>query len=127
MVASESEDFPRTSAAAAAGYTYKLIARVCSVMISAPRDDTHGLSFDALDLYRNDKSILGVNSINVSFEDAGKELAKMKDGFESGALKAPQNIKTVDLADEKGVVEAYVEVGKGSKQKQVIVNNDESD
>ena len=65
-----------------------------------------------------------MNSINVPFKEAGLELHKMKAGFEDGLLKAPQTITEVDLADEKAVVEAYMEVGKGSKGKRVLVNRE---
>jgi hypothetical protein len=93
-----------------------------SVIISANKTPGFQFTFHALDLYRKNAAIFGLNSLSVSFADSVRVLGKLKEGFESGALKPPPALEETDLADAKGVLAAYEKVEAGAKAKQVLVN-----
>ncbi|MCJ1227959.1 hypothetical protein MMC12_004618 [Toensbergia leucococca] len=92
------------------------------VFITAGRTPGFQFTLDALDFYRHNKSLIGLNTLPISFEDSSATLAKLKQGFETGALMPPQAIEEVDLADQGAVVEAYEKVKAGAKAKLVLVN-----
>jgi NADPH2:quinone reductase len=95
---------------------------LCSVVITSPRSPGGLLSFNPLDLYREDLSLIGVNTINISFVDAMKILKSLKAGFEDGTLLAPPLIHEVDFQNEVEAVKAYEGVLKGAKGKYVLVS-----
>lgn len=93
------------------------------VVITAPRSPDGLLSFNALDLYRQDRSLMGVNTLNISFLDGIKIIKSLKAGFENGTLLPPPLIHEVDLQNEAETVKAYQGVLKGAKGKYVLVSS----
>lgn len=93
-----------------------------SVIITAGKTPGFQLAFDALDFYRHNKALLGINTIGISFKNAISELANLKLGFESGELVPPAAIEEIDLRDGEAVVAAYEKVKAGAKAKQILVN-----
>jgi len=92
------------------------------IIISVARTPGSQFTFDAFEFYRNSKSIRGLNTLPVSFEDSVKQLESLRKGFEEGSLKPPSALEEVDLADELAVVAAFERVKAGAKAKQIIVN-----
>jgi NADPH2:quinone reductase len=80
------------------------------------------MEVDFKQLYRNEKSIVGCNSVEHSAHQMAEWLEKMKVPFESGELKAPDvsRFTEVKLDDAVG---AYDEMAHGSHKKFVIVND----
>lgn len=93
-----------------------------SVLITAGRTPGFQFTFNAFDFYRNNKSILGLNTGTISFEEAVAQLANWKKGFETGELLPPRDYQDVDITDEKAVIAAFEEVKRGTKRKQILVN-----
>jgi len=93
------------------------------VVITVPRSPGGQLSFNAVDLYREDLSLVGVNSLNISFVDSMKIMTSLKAGFEDGTLLAPPLIHEVDFQNEVEGVKAYEGVLKGAKGKYVLVSS----
>lgn len=93
-----------------------------SILITAGRTPGFHLILDALDFYRQNKTLLGLNTLGVSFKSAIAELAALKLGFETGVFQPPAAIDEVDILDEKAVIAAYEKVKAGTKAKQVIVS-----
>ena len=91
------------------------------VIITAPRDHSP-LAFNALDLYRGENTITGVNSNRVSFRDAVKLFGEMRGAFEPGLLSPPRNIQEVPMTSGQDAIEAYIQSDKGAKGKKVLVN-----
>ena len=75
----------------------------------------------ALCLYRRQLSVLGNNSVLMTPEEAGEAMKGVAPMFEEGKLKA-MNEDLVEKVTLDKAVEAYEEMGKGSKKKFVIVN-----
>ncbi|MCJ1462236.1 hypothetical protein MMC07_000836 [Pseudocyphellaria aurata] len=92
------------------------------VIITAGRTPGFQFTFNALEFYRHNKSLHGINTLGISLRDAVALLAGLKSAFETGELQAPSNIEEVDLAEEKAVLAAYEKVKGGTKAKQVLVN-----
>ncbi|KAF2674700.1 GroES-like protein [Microthyrium microscopicum] len=92
------------------------------VIITAPRSAERQLSFDALELYRADRTLIGVNSLNITFLESMELMSSLKVGFEDGYLSAPpvSAIQEVGYENEREVVEAYEAVGKGAKGKYIL-------
>lgn len=93
-----------------------------SILITAGKTPGFHLIFDALDFYRHNKTLLGLNTLGVSFKSAISELAALKYGFEVGIFQPPAVIEEVDILDEKAVIAAYEKVKAGTKAKQVLVS-----
>ena len=93
-----------------------------SVLITAGRTPGFEFTFNAFEFYRHNKSIHGLNTGIISFEEAAAQLAKWKKGFETGKLLPPAAYQDVDISDEKAVIAAYGEVKRGTKTKQILVN-----
>jgi NADPH:quinone reductase-like Zn-dependent oxidoreductase len=92
------------------------------IIISAAKTPGFQFTFDALELYGKNKSIRGLSTLPVSFEDAVKHMEALRKGFEEESLKPPSVLEEVDLVDERAVIEAFEKVKAGSKAKQIIVN-----
>ena len=73
-------------------------------------------------LYRNEHSVVGCNSVEHSAHEMAERLEKMKDLFESEELNAPDVAKftEVKLVD---AVRAYNEMANGSRKKFIIAND----
>lgn len=94
-------------------------------MISVGRSPSPQFTFDALEFYRNNKTLIGVNTLVFSFEDSARILSNIRAGFEQGLLLPPASLEEVDLADEKAVLETYAKVKAGARNKQILVNKSE--
>ncbi|KAJ7760561.1 putative dehydrogenase [Mycena metata] len=94
------------------------------VIISVGQTPGGQYTFDALDFYRNNKTLIGVNSLSSSFEESVRILSELRAGFEQGVLRPFPNLQTVDLADEKAILDAYANVKAGAKAKQILVNKE---
>ncbi|KAF1991022.1 GroES-like protein [Aulographum hederae CBS 113979] len=88
------------------------------IIITAPKSGD--LAFNALDLYRADRTVTGVNSNSISFAESSAFLRKMTPGFENGTLTPPKVIHEVEC-EQDAVVRAYQGVLEGAKGKYVIV------
>ncbi|KAJ7155352.1 alcohol dehydrogenase zinc-binding domain protein [Mycena crocata] len=95
------------------------------VFISAGQTLGAQYTFDALDFYRNNRTLVGVNSVKYSFEDSVRILSELRAGFEQGVLQPFPSLETVELSDEQAVIQAYGRVKAGTKRKQIIVNTEE--
>ncbi|KAJ7091380.1 putative dehydrogenase [Mycena belliarum] len=93
------------------------------VFVSVGQTPGAQFSFDALDFYRESKTLIGVNSASYTFEDCVRILSELRAGFEQGVLQPFPNLELVDLGDEKAVLEAYNRVKAGAKMKQILVVN----
>lgn len=93
-----------------------------SIIITAGKTPGSHLIFDALDFYRHNKTLLGLNTLGISLKSAISELAALKFGFETGVFRPPALIEEVDILDEKAVIAAYEKVKAGTKAKQVLVS-----
>ncbi|KAF2100583.1 GroES-like protein [Rhizodiscina lignyota] len=87
---------------------------------SASGSKTTAQSIDFKDLYRLEHSIVGCNSVEHSASEMAAWLQKMGPRFEAGELKAPDVSRYTEAKLEDGV-KAYEELGKGSRNKYVIV------
>jgi len=92
------------------------------VLISVGRSPGPQFTFDAFEFYRNNKTLIGINTLIYSSADSAGILSKFRAGFEEGLLLPPALLQEVDLADEKAVLEAYANVKGGAKAKHVLVN-----
>ncbi|KAJ6610212.1 hypothetical protein B0H10DRAFT_2061294 [Mycena sp. CBHHK59/15] len=94
------------------------------VFVSVAQTPGAQFTFDALDFYRNNRTLAGVNTLKYSFEESVRILSELRAGFEEGALIPPSALEMVDMGDEKAVIEAYGRVKTGTKMKQILVNNE---
>jgi NADPH:quinone reductase len=88
--------------------------------ISAPRSGSTEFTFDALALYRQEKSIIGCNSVLAELADTAAELRSMTSRFESGQLQTNSEEK-FEIFSLNEALDAYESMRKGSKKKIVIV------
>jgi len=75
------------------------------------------VTFDALDFYRRELCLLGVNSLELTLKECGDILDQLKPGFESGALEPPH---MTSLPFDKAL-DGYDQIYKGSKAKYVVL------
>ncbi|KAF0536943.1 alcohol dehydrogenase [Gigaspora margarita] len=87
------------------------------VVMTVGRSDDNKISFDGLDFYRRELRLFGLNTLYYSREEAVKVFNLLKPGFESGALRAPQNCKLFKLDQ---CIEAYEYVISKPKEKVVF-------
>ena len=88
--------------------------------ISAPRTGSTEFTFDLKQLYREEKVIVGCNSVRSTIADTAKDLALIAPAFETGNLQPPGE-DTLELIDIDHAVDAY---RSGSSKKFVIVFKD---
>ena len=69
------------------------------------------LDIEMLDFYRNEKKLIGVNTLLYSSEEFVEEMKEMTPLFESGVLRAPKEGEWKEVKLEEGV-EAYEKGGK---------------
>ncbi|KAJ7898441.1 putative dehydrogenase [Mycena leptocephala] len=94
------------------------------VFVSVAQTPGAQFTFDALDVYRNNKTLVGVNTLGYTFEQCGQILSEMRAGFEEGVLHPFPHLETIDLGDEKAVIAGYAKVKAGAKAKQILVNKE---
>ncbi|KAJ7180672.1 putative dehydrogenase [Mycena filopes] len=94
------------------------------VIISVGQTPGGQFTFDALDFYRFNKTLIGVNTLSYTFEESVRILSELRTGFEKGVLQPNPTLEQVDLADEKAVLKAYADVKGGVRAKQIIVNKE---
>lgn len=75
-----------------------------------------------MEFYRHNKSLIGLNTLAISFKEAITFLTSLKGGFESGELTAPTPLEESDLSDKEAVLKAFEKVKAGAKGKQILVN-----
>jgi NADPH:quinone reductase-like Zn-dependent oxidoreductase len=87
------------------------------VYISAPKEGSTDFTFDMKQLYREEKMIIGCNSLLQTLPEAAKELGGLTPGFEDGSLQAPNesDIETIRIEDAVNVYQT-----KGNSKKIVI-------
>lgn len=90
------------------------------VFIAAPRSGSTELGIELLDFYRKGKTLIGVNTLLFSVEEMAKELDGMREGFESGALKAAAEGDWNEVPLENAV-ETYKKAGERGAGKFVVV------
>jgi NADPH2:quinone reductase len=105
---------PAMTAAAVA----KLAKRGRLGFIAGPRSGSTETSFDMVDFYRSERSILGVNTLVYAVEEFAEELKGVSDMFEKGLLKADAEWTQIKLQDG---VEAYKKAGQRGAGKFVVV------
>lgn len=104
---------PALTAAAVA----KLARRGRLGFIAGPRSGSKEMSFDMVDFYRSERSILGVNTLVYGVEEFAEELKGVSALFEKGLLKAEAEWTQIKLEDG---VEAYKKAGQKGAGKFVI-------
>jgi NADPH:quinone reductase-like Zn-dependent oxidoreductase len=107
---------PALTAAAVA----KLARRGRLGFIAGPRSGSKEMSFDMVDFYRSERSILGVNTLVYGVEEFAEELKGVSEMFEKGLLKVEAEWTQIKLEDG---VEAYKKAGQKGAGKFVIVMN----
>jgi NADPH2:quinone reductase len=75
------------------------------------------VSFDLIDFYHNESRLLGVDSLKLSFEEAGEILRQLTPGFESGEYAAPK-VQPFPLADGPDI---YKRIQAGSLKGKVVL------
>jgi len=86
--------------------------------IAGPRSGSKEMSFDMVDFYRSEKSILGVNTLSYGVEEFAEELKAVSEMVEKGLLKAEAEWTQIKLDDG---VEAYKKAGQKGSGKFLIV------
>ncbi|KAJ7116012.1 hypothetical protein C8R44DRAFT_219964 [Mycena epipterygia] len=94
------------------------------VFVSVAQTPGAQFTFDALDFYRQNKTLVGVNTLKLTFEESVRILSELRAGFEEGVLQPFPNLESVDLGNEEAVIQAYARVKAGAKMKQILVKND---
>jgi NADPH:quinone reductase len=90
------------------------------VYISAPRSGSTEFTFDAKAAYREEKSIIGCNSVLTELVDTATDLRSLTSEFENGQLQAPSE-ETFEIFSLNKALDAYESMRKGSRKKIVIV------
>jgi NADPH:quinone reductase-like Zn-dependent oxidoreductase len=76
------------------------------------------VSFDLIDFYHNQSRLIGVDSMALSFEEAGQIAGELSNGFEAGVLKPPA-IQSIPFDQ---AIDAYQQISDGkTRQKLVLV------
>lgn len=88
--------------------------------ISAPRKGSTDFTFDMKELYREEKSIIGCNSVLEGIAETATDLKGMTVGFEDGSLEPPDE-KGLELVRIGDAIDAYEKMGNGQRKKFVIV------
>jgi NADPH:quinone reductase len=88
--------------------------------IAAPRQGSTDFTFDMKHVYREEKIIIGCNSVLSSLLETATDLETMTAGFENGSLQAPKetDLETIRIED---AVDVYKMMGNGWRKKFVIV------
>ncbi|KAJ9654394.1 hypothetical protein H2198_006556 [Neophaeococcomyces mojaviensis] len=95
--------------------------RLSIITTGASRGSTETtVTVDFKDLYRLEHSIVGCNSFEHSMQEMASFLTKLKEGFESGELPAPDVSRFENIGIE-GVADAYRDMGSGSKKHYLVV------
>ena len=89
------------------------------VTIAAPRSGNTRLELDILDLYRDNKSLSGCNSLSYSIEEQAMRLRGLSDMFEGDQYRAMTDEGWEEVKLKNGVA-AYENAGK-SRKKYIIV------
>jgi len=89
-----------------------LAARGRQVAISSAAQPE--VSFSLLEFYRNQWTLHGVNTLELSLDDAARGLNAMRPGFESGMLRPP-HIRSYTLDDYRAAYEAVQAGTRGDK------------
>lgn len=98
----------------------KLTTRGRLVFISAPREGGTELGIEMVDFYRNEKTLVGVNSLLYDVEEFVDEMKRMSVLFEEGLLVAAKEGEWSEVRLEEGV-EGYERAGKRGGGKVVLV------
>jgi NADPH2:quinone reductase len=90
------------------------------IIIAAP-PGKRDVQINLLDLYRQNKDILGINTVSLDYTQNAQILNAMKPGFESGAL-IPLSIDPATTFPLTDAEKAYQLVQKGSGGKRVLLH-----
>src|SRR5580704_2157680 len=84
--------------------------------IAAPREGSTDFTFDMKHVYREEKIIIGCNSVLAEPPDTAADLETMRAGFENGSLQAPKetDLETIGIED---AVDAYKVMGNSKGKK----------
>ena len=77
------------------------------IVISSSRDPK--VTFSLVDFYHNESHLIGVDTAQLSFENAGRILKRLLPYFESGAFAPPEDLVPVSF---DGVLNAYKELSE---------------
>ena len=88
--------------------------------IAAPRKGSTEFTFNLQEVYREQKSVVGCNSVAEEQVQTATHLGDMTSAFESGELEAEkeENLRLISIKD---AAETYTEVMSNDKKKRVIV------
>lgn len=86
--------------------------------IAGPRSGRKEMSFDMVDFYRGERSIIGVNTLIYGVEEFAEELKAVSEMFDKGLLKAEAEWTQIKLED---AVDGYKKAGQKGAGKFVIV------
>ncbi|KAF2233759.1 GroES-like protein [Viridothelium virens] len=91
--------------------------------ISAPRGESDEFSFHLTSFYRKGLSIIGINSLMMTLEEGAQSLKELVPLFEQGKLRVLGEEKLTKVSLEQAV-DAYEDMGKGSRKKYLILNQE---
>jgi NADPH2:quinone reductase len=88
--------------------------------IAAPRKGSTDFRFDMKHVYREEKIIIGCNSVLAGLPETATDLETMTAGFENGSLQAPKetDLETIRIED---AIDVYKMMGNCQGKKFVIV------
>lgn len=98
----------------------KLAKRGRISFIAAPRTGSTEFDIDMKDLYREEKSILGCNSLLYSMKEMTEQMAALTEEFEKGVLVGAKEGEWTEVKLDDAV-EVYGKAAAGTKQKFVFV------
>ena len=88
--------------------------------ISAPRKGSTDFTFDLRQVYREEKVIIGCNSVLAELPETAADLKEITAGFENGSLQAAKDteLETIRIDD---AVDAYERIRSGQGGKKFVV------
>ena len=89
--------------------------------ISAPRTGSTDFTFDLLHVYREQKSIVGCNSVSQDQSETARELTSMYEGFENGSLEAANDDSFPKISLQEAPDAYALMMSGGARKKYVIV------
>jgi NADPH2:quinone reductase len=90
------------------------------IFITAPREAEPRFTFNPLDLYRKDNSIIGVNSLNRSSLEMARSMNVLRSEFEDGT-SIPADTKDMTSVSIEDAVHAYQDLIQGARKKYIIL------
>lgn len=88
--------------------------------VSAPRKGSTDFTFDLTHVYREEKVIIGCNSVPAELSETAVELKGMTKGFENGILQAAKETE-LEIIKIEDAVDAYERMRNGRGGKKFVI------